>query len=74
MASQCQHRTRAQPPITVVMEGRDQVSEREWLWMDMAAHRESDSKASRCIKAYQALAERLPDDPKLRPSAFSPLR
>ena len=48
------------------MEGRDQVSERERLWIDaMAAYlKESDSKKRKAarIKAYQALAERLPND------------
>jgi len=60
------NRTRAQPLINKAMEGRDQVSERERLWMDaMAAYqKESDSKKRKAarIKAYQALAEKLPDD------------
>ena len=60
------NRTRAQPLIKKAMEGRDQVSERERLWIDaMAAYqKESDSKKRKAarIKAYQALAEKLPDD------------
>ena len=60
------NRTRAQPLIKKAMGGRDQVSERERLWIDaMAAYqKESDSKKRKAarIKAYQALAERLPDD------------
>ena len=60
------NRTRAQPLIKKATEGRDQVSERERLWIDaMAAYqKESDSKKRKAarIKAYQALAEKLPDD------------
>jgi len=60
------NRTRAQSLIKKAMEGRDQVSERERLWIDaMAAYqKESDSKKRKAarIKAYQALAEKLPDD------------
>lgn len=60
------NRTRAQSLIKKAMEGRDQVSERERLWIDaMAAYqKESDSKKRKAarIKAYQALAEKLPND------------
>ena len=60
------NRTRAQSLIKKAMEGRDQVSERERLWIDaMAAYqKESDSKKRKAarIKAYQDLAEKLPND------------
>ena len=60
------NRTRAQPLIEKAVEGREQVSNRERLWIDTMTDylKESDSKKRKAarIKAYQALAEKFPND------------
>ena len=72
------NRTRAQPLIKKATEGRDQVSERERLWIDaMAAYqrnripKSAKPLASRPIKP---LPRNYPMTLKLRPFMFSPLR